>query len=127
MGVRAAVLRDRRTYGPLTTMADDENMVRRATMDRFEEALETVRNDLTYNGRDSAGHEEAIAALDFLLAEYKRGQDAFYKLFQNTVDENISLREALGNLLDDTQHVHHADCDEGPCPVREARKVMEDR
>lgn len=34
------------------------------------------------------------------------------------------LVEALENLLDDTQHVEHADCEEGPCCVREARAVL---
>lgn len=29
------------------------------------------------------------------------------------------LRAALQNLLDDTQHAAHANCEDGPCPVRE--------
>lgn len=34
------------------------------------------------------------------------------------------LVEALKGLLDDTQHVSHFDCDEGPCPVRDAREAL---
>lgn len=34
------------------------------------------------------------------------------------------LYEALKNLLEDTQHKEHADCDSGPCPVREARAAL---
>lgn len=34
------------------------------------------------------------------------------------------LVEALKGLLDDTQHVSHVDCDEGPCPVRDAREAL---
>jgi hypothetical protein len=32
--------------------------------------------------------------------------------------------DALENLLNDTQHAEHPDCDDGPCPVREARAVL---
>lgn len=34
------------------------------------------------------------------------------------------LLEALQNLLNDTQHKEHQDCDDGPCPVREARAAI---
>lgn len=37
------------------------------------------------------------------------------------------LREALKGLLDDTQHAEHPDCDDGPCPVREARAALESK
>jgi hypothetical protein len=36
------------------------------------------------------------------------------------------LMEALWNLLDDTQHADHPDCEDGPCPVREARAVLDE-
>ena len=39
--------------------------------------------------------------------------------------ENAKLREALRNLLNDTQHAEHPDCEDGPCPVREARAALE--
>lgn len=38
--------------------------------------------------------------------------------------ENERLRYALKNLLDDTQHKEHEDCESGPCPVREAREAL---
>jgi len=38
--------------------------------------------------------------------------------------ERDELRTALKNLLEDTQHAEHEDCDEGPCPVREARELL---
>jgi hypothetical protein len=40
-------------------------------------------------------------------------------------DEHLlrQAAEALQHLLDDTQHKTHPDCEEGPCPVREARVV----
>ena len=34
------------------------------------------------------------------------------------------LLEALKNLLQDTQHKEHEDCEDGPCPVREAREAV---
>ena len=37
---------------------------------------------------------------------------------------NQELVEALKNLLEDTQHAEHDDCDDGPCPVREARAAL---
>lgn len=37
---------------------------------------------------------------------------------------NAELVEALRNLLEDTQHAEHEDCDEGPCPVRQARAAL---
>ena len=39
-------------------------------------------------------------------------------------EEVAKLREALRDLLNDTQHSNHANCDDGPCPVREAREVL---
>lgn len=39
-------------------------------------------------------------------------------------EEVEKLREALRNLLNDTQHRAHAGCEAGPCPVREAREVL---
>ena len=38
--------------------------------------------------------------------------------------ERDRLREALKNLLEDTQHAEHEDCEDGPCPVREARASL---
>ena len=38
--------------------------------------------------------------------------------------ERDRLREALKNLLQDTQHAEHEDCEDGPCPVREARAAL---
>lgn len=35
------------------------------------------------------------------------------------------LRAALAGLLDDTQHAQHADCEDGPCPVRDAREALQ--
>lgn len=35
------------------------------------------------------------------------------------------LLAALVNLLNDTQHAEHPDCDDGPCPVREARAAIQ--
>lgn len=35
------------------------------------------------------------------------------------------LLAALANLLNDTQHAEHPDCDDGPCPVREARAAIQ--
>jgi hypothetical protein len=40
-------------------------------------------------------------------------------------DEVEKLRESLRNLLSDTQHSNHADCEDGPCPVRDAREVLD--
>ena len=40
--------------------------------------------------------------------------------------ERDILLVALKNLLDDTQHSEHHDCGEGPCPVREARRVVKE-
>lgn len=40
------------------------------------------------------------------------------------VQERDALRNALKNLLDDTQHAEHEDCEDGPCPVREARAAL---
>lgn len=37
---------------------------------------------------------------------------------------NIMLRVCLKNLLQDTQHAEHEDCEDGPCPVREARAAL---
>lgn len=39
---------------------------------------------------------------------------------------NARLVGALGELLDDTQHASHKDCEDGPCPVRDARSVLAD-
>lgn len=44
--------------------------------------------------------------------------------FEQFWDLAFALAAALDNLLDDTQHDHHPDCPEGPCPVRDARTVM---
>lgn len=41
--------------------------------------------------------------------------------------EVARLREVLQNLLNDTQHAEHPDCDDGPCPVREARAALESK
>ncbi|MDP3627121.1 MAG: hypothetical protein Q8S12_11015 [Hydrogenophaga sp.] len=35
------------------------------------------------------------------------------------------LLAALVNLLNDTQHAEHPDCEDGPCPVREARAATQ--
>lgn len=40
------------------------------------------------------------------------------------IAERDKLRDALKNLLEDTQHTEHEDCEDGPCPVREARAVL---
>jgi hypothetical protein len=40
------------------------------------------------------------------------------------VKDNKHLRDALKNLLQDTQHAEHEDCEDGPCPVREARAAL---
>ena len=37
---------------------------------------------------------------------------------------NQELVDALKNLLEDTQHAEHEDCNDGPCPVREARAAL---
>lgn len=43
---------------------------------------------------------------------------------EGLIAENAKLREALRNLLEDTQHAEHEDCEDGPCPVREARATL---
>lgn len=44
---------------------------------------------------------------------------------ESLIAENAKLRDALKNLLEDTQHAEHEDCEDGPCPVREARAALE--
>ena len=39
-------------------------------------------------------------------------------------DLEKQMAEALRGLLNDTQHASHADCHDGPCPVREARQLL---
>ena len=39
-------------------------------------------------------------------------------------DLEKQMAEALRGLLNDTQHASHDDCDDGPCPVREAREAL---
>lgn len=46
------------------------------------------------------------------------------EVLKQVVAERDALREALKNLLEDTQHAEHEDCEDGPCPVREARAAL---
>jgi len=49
-----------------------------------------------------------------------------YAIAARLADEALmrEAMEALRDLLNDTQHKEHANCKDGPCPVREARTAL---
>jgi len=47
--------------------------------------------------------------------------------FDALVRRASDAKRILRNLLDDTQHEAHLDCEDGPCPVREAREFLDPR
>jgi len=58
------------------------------------------------------------------LAGWKADQRENIALQVAMQGEINALRTALKNLLEDTQHAEHENCEEGPCPVREARELL---
>ncbi len=76
---------------------------------------------------------EALRLADWLQSRAESIEQVKAAALLRTQHERITaleadramLREALKNLLDDTQHAEHPDCEDGPCPVREARTALE--
>lgn len=68
---------------------------------------------------------DAYEGMSRLLPEdVAKARSALEAEIDRVVAENERLREALKNLLQDTQHAEHEDCEDGPCPVREARAAL---
>lgn len=91
-----------------------------AEIRELREALEALEAMTKERDALKALHHDCASQLRLALDERNEYQVAADKL----AAENKVLRDALANLLEDTQHAEHEDCEDGPCPVREARAAL---
>lgn len=113
-----------------TSMIDASHPMKTGTHDAYATALEMVGN------RHSKG---ALVELVCWLVQRADAAEARLRAAAHPVQASSAApsdaaptprellekaHNALDDLLDDTQHAEHPDCDDGPCPVREARAVL---
>ena len=80
-----------------------------------------TRSDEWNNDMDVSAVLLQIRASEFCMAAFKR---ILAKRDAAAMDA-ARMSDALRELLDDTQHKEHPDCDDGGyCPVRDARKAL---
>ena len=93
-----------------------------------EEIRHALAEHCTFRGRHVTfdTHEWRQATLPDAIRDLLADRDRLSAEVSSMGKRAGKVRDALFELLEDTQHLNHPDCEVGYCPVRDARQALRD-